>query len=97
MGTFACTVATPPWRCRRCPHTRTHTHASCLAPPPPHPRVHRKGAWWETAEGAAAKVAQACKDNVPELAVFRIDPVPEVTPAWPLAFWWDALGKFAVC
>ena len=53
-----------------------------------------KGGWWETKRGAEAKVAQAIKTGVPELAVFRLVPADEVTPEWPLAFWWDALATF---
>ncbi len=52
------------------------------------------GAWWETPAGAAAKVAQASSDGVPELAMFRIVPSVEVNPPWPLAFWWPALAKY---
>ena len=32
--------------------------------------------------------------RVPELAVFRIVPAPDVSPAWPLDFWWPALQAF---
>ncbi len=53
------------------------------------------GAWWETPAGAQAKVAKALAAGVPELAVFRLVPTPEVNPAWPLSFWWDALKAFA--
>jgi hypothetical protein len=53
-----------------------------------------KGSWWETPAGAAAKVARATADGVPELAVFRIVPSPEQNPSWPLDFWWGALAAY---
>lgn len=53
-----------------------------------------KGAWWETEAAAVYKVQASMAANVPELAVFRIVPSKEVTPEWPLAFWWDALKPF---
>ena len=53
-----------------------------------------KGGWWETEAGATSKVSHAIKAGVPELAVFRLVPSPEVQPEWPLSFWWDALAPF---
>ena len=53
-----------------------------------------KGDWWETAPAAAYKVNASRAARVPELAVFRIVPAPDVTPAWPLDFWWPALQSF---
>lgn len=53
-----------------------------------------KGAWWETPAAAAFKVNASVAAAVPEVAVFRIVPVPEVDPEWPLAFWWGALAPF---
>ena len=54
-----------------------------------------KAAWWETAPAAAFKVNASAAAGVPELAVFRIVPMPEVSPEWPLGFWWPALAPFA--
>lgn len=53
-----------------------------------------KAAWWETPAAAAYKVAAAVRAGVPEVAVFRIVPTPEVQEEWPLAFWWPALVPF---
>jgi hypothetical protein len=49
-----------------------------------------KNGWWETPGGAAAKIAHAIKDGMPELALFRLD----TNPAWPEQYWWNALGAF---
>jgi hypothetical protein len=54
-----------------------------------------KGAWWETPAGAAAKVARAAADGVPELAVFRILPQSGQSASWPLPFWWGPLQAYA--
>lgn len=53
-----------------------------------------KGAWWETAAAADFKVNASLAAHVPELAVFRIVPTPEVSPEWPLSFWWPAIMPF---
>jgi hypothetical protein len=50
--------------------------------------------WWETAAAAQFKVNASIAARVPELAVFRIVPEPEVQPEWPLAHWWAALAPF---
>ena len=54
-----------------------------------------KGAWWETPAAAAFKVNASVAAGVPELAVFRIVPSKDVSPEWPLDFWWAALEAFA--
>lgn len=53
-----------------------------------------KDDWWETAEGANAKVARAKADGIPELAVFRLVPTGNASTEWPLQFWWPALEAF---
>ena len=53
-----------------------------------------KGSWWETPAAAAFKVNSSIAAAAPEVAIFRIVPVPEVDPEWPLAFWWEALAPF---
>jgi hypothetical protein len=53
-----------------------------------------KGSWWETAPAAFFKVNKSMEAGVPELAVFRIKPSKEVSPEWPLHFWWNALALF---
>ena len=53
-----------------------------------------RSAWWETAPAAAYKVNASIAARAPELAVFRIVPEPEVSPEWPLSFWWGALAPF---
>jgi hypothetical protein len=50
--------------------------------------------WWESSAAAQHKVNASLAAKVPELAVFRIVPSPEVSPEWPLAFWWPALSAF---
>ena len=50
--------------------------------------------WWETPAAAEFKVNASIAADVPELAVFRIVPEPEVSPEWPLAHWWAALMPF---
>ena len=44
--------------------------------------------------GASASTLALRGARVPELAVFRIVPAPDVSPAWPLDFWWPALQAF---
>jgi hypothetical protein len=53
-----------------------------------------KGSWWETTPAAFFKVNKSMEAGVPELAVFRIVPSKEVSPEWPLHFWWNALAPF---
>ena len=59
-----------------------------------------KREWWETAAGAKAKVAQAIKTSVVELACFRLVPCPLAegcshnAAESPISFWWDALAPF---
>ena len=53
-----------------------------------------KSDWWETSAAAQYKVNASLAAKVPELAVFRIVPAPEVSPEWPLGFWWPALSAF---
>lgn len=55
--------------------------------------VDGKGAWWETPAGAAAKIAHAIADGMPELALFRLDPSTGGAP-WPPAYWWPLLTSF---
>ena len=52
-----------------------------------------KNQWWETAEGAKAKVAAAIASGVPELACFRLIPAAS-SDETPSVFWWDALKPF---
>jgi len=49
--------------------------------------------WWETPAGGQTKIMYAIKDNVPELACFRLD--PETNPIWPLQFWWPLLENYS--
>jgi len=53
-----------------------------------------KGDWWETPAAASFKVNASRNAHVPELAVFRIANAPDVSPTWPLDFWWPALQAF---
>ena len=53
-----------------------------------------KGQWWETPAAGPYKVNASRAARVPELAVFRIVPAPNASPAWPLDFWWPALQAF---
>ena len=55
----------------------------------------KKDQWWETAPAAKAKVAQAIKSGVPELACFRLVPAAEAGgDETPASYWGAALKPF---